>query len=41
MALPEKYRKRMRDPNMQKLNPEVRRRERVVRIFPNDASANG
>jgi len=40
MALPEKYRKRMRSTNMQeRMNQEVRRRERVIRIFPNDASA--
>ena len=37
MALPEKYRKRLRSTNMQeRLNEEVRRRERVIRIFPND-----
>lgn len=40
MVLPEKYRKRLRTTNMQeRLNEEVRRRERVIRIFPNDASA--
>ena len=40
MALPEKYRKRLRTANMQKrLNEEVRRRERVIRIFPRDVSA--
>jgi len=40
MALPEKYRKRLRSTNMQeRLNEEIRRRERVVRIFPNEASA--
>lgn len=40
MALPEKYRKRLRTTNMQeRLNEEVRRRERVIRIFPNDDSA--
>ena len=40
MALPEKYRKRLRTTNMQeRLNEEIRRRERVIRIFPNDASA--
>ena len=40
MALPEKYRKRLRSANMQeRLNEEIRRRERVIRIFPNDASA--
>jgi len=40
MALQEKYRKRLRTTNMQeRLNEEIRRRERVIRIFPNDASA--
>jgi transposase-like protein len=40
MALPEKYRKRLRTTNMQeRLNEEIRRRERVIRIFPNDQSA--
>ena len=39
-ALPEKYRKRLRTTNMQeRLNEEVRRRERVIRIFPNEHSA--
>lgn len=40
MSLTEKYRKRLRTTNMQeRLNEEVRRRERVIRIFPNDESA--
>jgi transposase-like protein len=40
MTLPEKYRKRLRTTNMQeRLNEEIRRRERVIRIFPNDDSA--
>lgn len=40
MALPEKYRRRTRTTNMQeRLNEEIRRRERVIRIFPNDDSA--
>jgi putative transposase len=40
MALPEKYRRRLRTTNMQeRLNEEIRRRERVIRIFPNDQSA--
>lgn len=40
MVLPEKYRKRLRTTNMQeRLNEEIRRRERVIRIFPNDESA--
>jgi putative transposase len=40
MVLPEKYRRRLRTTKMQeRLIEEVRRRERVIRIFPNDASA--
>lgn len=40
MSLPDKYRKRFRTTNMQeRLNEEVRRRERVIQIFPNDDSA--
>ena len=40
MSLPDKYRKRLRSTNMQeRLNEEVRRRERVIHIFPNDESA--
>lgn len=40
LALPEKYRKRLRSTNMQeRLNEEIRRRERVIRIFPNGESA--
>lgn len=39
-ALPEKYRKRLRTPNsIERLNEEIRRRERVIRIFPNIESA--
>ena len=35
-VLPEKYRRRLRTTNMQeRLNEEIRRRERVIRIFPN------
>lgn len=40
ITLPEKYRRRLRTTNMQeRLNEEIRRRERVIRIFPNDDSA--
>ena len=40
LCLPEKYRKRFRSTNMQeRLNEEIRRRERVIRIFPNDDAA--
>jgi transposase-like protein len=39
-ALPAKYHRRLRTTNMQeRLIQEVRRRERVIRIFPNEASA--
>ena len=40
LCLPDKYRRRLRTTNMlERLNGEVRRREKVVRIFPNDESA--
>jgi putative transposase len=40
LCLPERYRKRLRTTNSQeRLNEEIRRRERVIRIFPNAASA--
>ena len=40
MVLPEKYRKRLVTSNMQgQLNEEIRRREKVIRIFPNEDSA--
>jgi transposase-like protein len=40
LSLPERYRKRLRTTNSQeRLNEEIRRRERVIRIFPNEASA--
>lgn len=40
MALPEPYRRRLRSTNiLERLNQEVRRRERVIRIFPNAESA--
>lgn len=39
LTLPLKYRKRVRTTNgVERLNQEVRRRERVIRIFPNEAS---
>ena len=40
LGLPEKYRRRLKSTNMQeRLIQEIRRRERVIRIFPNEASA--
>ena len=37
--LPVKYRQRLRTTNaMERLNQEIRRRERVIRIFPNRES---
>ena len=40
LILPARYRKRLRTTNAQeRLNQEIRRRERVIRIFPNEASA--
>jgi putative transposase len=40
LALPEPYRRRLRTSNsIERLNEEIRRRERVIRIFPNRASA--
>lgn len=39
LSLPERYRKRLRTTNaMERLNEEIRRRERVIRIFPNRES---
>ena len=39
LCLPLKYRKRLRTSNnIEKLNEEVRRRKRVIRIFPNEDS---
>ena len=39
LSFPEKYRKRLRTTNsVERLNEEVRRRERVIRIFPNRES---
>ena len=38
-SLPAAYRKRLRTSNgIERLNEELRRRERVIRIFPNEAS---
>jgi len=40
LALPEKYRRRLRTTNMlERLIQEIRRREKVIRIFPSKASA--
>ena len=40
LSLPLKYRRRLRTTNMlERFNEEIRRRERVVRIFPNVAAA--
>lgn len=40
LVLPAKYRRRLRTTNMlERLNEELRRRERVIRIFPNEAAA--
>jgi len=40
LALPDKYRRRLRTTNMlERLIQEVRRREKVIRIFPNRGSA--
>ena len=39
-ALPAKYRRRLRTTNgIERLNEEIRRRDRVIRIYPNKASA--
>lgn len=40
LALPEYYRRKLRTTNsVERLNEEIRRRERVIRIFPNRDSA--
>lgn len=40
LELPERYRRRLRTTNsLERLNEEIRRRERVIRIFPNRDSA--
>lgn len=39
LMMPLKYRKRLRTTNgVERLNEEIRRRERVIRIFPNEDS---
>lgn len=39
-SLPEKHRKRLRTTNMlERFNQEIKRRTKVVRIFPNEAAA--
>jgi transposase-like protein len=39
LSLPEYYRRRLRTTNnVERMNEEIRRRERVIRIFPNSAS---
>jgi len=41
LALPGKYRRRLRTTNsLERLNEEIRRREKVIRIFPNQESAH-
>ena len=41
MIIPAEYRQRLRTTNsVERLNEEIRRRERVIRIFPNRASAD-
>jgi transposase-like protein len=40
LVFPKKYRVRLRSTNSQeRLNEEIRRREKVIRIFPNEDSA--
>jgi len=40
LSLPQIYRKRLRTSNLaERMNEEIRRRQRVIRIFPNEASA--
>ena len=39
LVLPERYRKRLRPTNgIERLNEEIRRRERVIRIYPHRES---
>ncbi len=41
LALPDPYRRRLRTTNsVERLNEEIRRRERVIRIFPNRESCS-
>jgi len=40
LVFPKRYRKRLRTTNLaERMNEEIRRRQRVIRIFPNEASA--
>ena len=40
LALPVRYRRRLRTTNLaERMNEEIRRRERVIRIFPNEQAA--
>lgn len=40
IVLPERYRRRLRTTNLaERMNEEIRRRQRVIRIFPNEESA--
>ena len=40
LSFPERYRKRLRTTNLaERMNEEIRRRQRVVRIFPNEQAA--
>lgn len=40
LLLPQRYRQRLRTSNLaERMNEEIRRRERVIRIFPNDEAA--
>ena len=40
LNFPKRYRKRLRTSNLaERMNEEIRRRQRVIRIFPNEASA--
>lgn len=40
LTFPARYRKRLRTSNLaERMNEEIRRRQRVIRIFPNEASA--